>query len=75
MIRSASPLRAFTLMDDMRLLPLVFPLPRASDPELLPADGGSDRGSRDSVYEMGMVYLKVQGRHLYATTYYIIYQS
>ncbi|CAM9681956.1 unnamed protein product, partial [Laminaria digitata] len=35
MVRSAAPLRAFQLMDDMDLLPIVFPLP---DKFVLPTD-------------------------------------
>ena len=52
MVRSAAPLRAFQLMDDMNLLPIVFPLPEGFD---LPMDDDHTRA-----YEFGMVYLKVQ---------------
>lgn len=51
MVRSASPLNAFELMDDMDLLPIVFPLP---DNFVLPMDDNPKRA-----YEFGMVYLKV----------------
>lgn len=52
MVRSAAPLRAFQLMDDMNLLPIVFPLPEAF---VLPMDDDQTRA-----YEFGMVYLKVR---------------
>ena len=51
MVRSAAPLRAFQLMDDMDLLPIVFPLPEKF---VLPTN---DDGPR--AYEFGMVHLKV----------------
>lgn len=51
MVRSAAPLRAFQLMDDMNLLEIVFPLPEGFD---LPMDD-----DRTRAYEFGMVYLKV----------------
>lgn len=51
MVRSAAPLRAFQLMDDMNLLPIVFPLPEGF---VLPMDDDQTRA-----YEFGMVYLKV----------------
>eukprot|EP00752_Nemacystus_decipiens_P012689 g11242.t1 len=50
MVRSTAPLRAFQLMDDMNLLPIVFPLPEGFD---LPMDDDHTRA-----YEFGMVYLK-----------------
>ncbi|CAM9285362.1 unnamed protein product [Ectocarpus fasciculatus] len=50
MVRSASPLRAFELMDGMKILPIVFPLPEGF---VLPMDDDTARA-----YEFGMVYLK-----------------
>lgn len=59
MVRSASPLRAFQLMDDMKLLPLVFPLTATDlDLPLVGASGGEER-DRVLLYRFGMVYLKV----------------
>lgn len=52
MVRSASPLRAFELMDEMNLLPIVFPLPEGF---VLPMDDDQKRA-----YEYGLVYLKVK---------------
>lgn len=54
MVRSAAPLRAFQLMDDMNLLPMVFPLP---EDFVLHMDDDQTRA-----YEFGMVYLKVRYR-------------
>lgn len=54
MVRSASPLRAFELMDGMKILPVVFPLPEGF---VLPMDDDTSRA-----YEFGMVYLKVRRR-------------
>ncbi|CAB1119411.1 unnamed protein product [Ectocarpus sp. CCAP 1310/34] len=50
MVRSASPLRAFELMEGMKILPMVFPLPEGF---VLPMDDDVSRA-----YEFGMVYLK-----------------
>ncbi|CAM9378541.1 unnamed protein product [Pylaiella littoralis] len=50
MVRSAAPLRAFQLMDEMDLLSIVFPLPEGF---VLPMDDDHTRA-----HEFGMVYLK-----------------
>lgn len=52
MVRSGSPLRAFELMNQMELLPVVFPVPKDF---MLPMDDNQNRA-----YEFGMVYLKVR---------------
>lgn len=58
MVRSAASVRAFELMEAMRLLPLVFNLP---DDAALEDAFLKRGGDRTRIYEYGMVYVKVRG--------------